>query len=1068
MKKKLLTIIVFYVISMGMLFAQVNITGKVTNISGEPIPGVNVIVKGTSTGTVTDVNGNYSLGNINADAVLQFSFLGMLTEEVTVGSQTEINVTLVDDLQSLEEVVVIGYGSVKRANLTGAVADIRADELEDLPTASLSEALVGKLPGIKINQSTGLPGSSKSITIRTSSSYGVATEDPIYVIDGVIYDKSNDGESQFSLLDASEVESISFLKDAAAAVYGARATGGVILVTTKRGKEGKAKINYSGSYGVSNPTQIPEMLSSSDLANMYNEILDLWGGGTIFDPYAEDEIAYFDSIGAYNWLDGLISPAHQTKHTLNVSGGTDRVKYYAGGSYYNETGIIDLTDYEKYGIRTNIEADITSNLKATLGLNYYYSYRIQPNYDGESSDGVLRDTYKFALTATPWIPPLIDGLPVANQTVFNPHGLFQSGSYKKGWGNNTNINAGLEYKIPFIDGLKVSINFNRYENNSRGKQFRQDFKLYEFPRFGSHWHIVNDTLPPNNERQVDNKEGLQESYQYNQSYQLNASISYTKKFGLHDINALLIYEQGEAHGNNFWTRRNTTAAIKGYDYLWAYNLTGYEDGSGANESGRLGFIGRFNYGYAQKYLLETTFRYEASQKFHPDERWGLFPAVSAGWVVSEEDFLNNMAFISFLKLRVSAGLVGNDNIGIEQWRSKYEADALGAIFGSASNEVITNALEARFGGIEYPSVTWQKSRSYNIGLDSRFINNTIKFGMDYYYRYTFDILDRRTNLPVTTGLTTGTRPPYENYGKMYAKGIELQLEYNNKIGSHFSYNIGGNFSWDKHMRLKVFQNPAVIGNWDDYLLNDPSNQPGWICLGIIRDEEHLNQIMQENPNYKGVRSVTSSGDTLIFAPEPGMLYYQDLRGESYVDSVTGLRMYEAPDGYIDGDDRTIIAKYTSPPYHYGFSLGASWKGISIDMTFSGEFGHNVFIEKDEQKTPNPLVGVSNVFAFWGDYWSDENTDASMPRPYRWGFADEQISTFWKLDGHTLILNNLKISYQIPLSLIQKYNISQLKISFSTKNLWTIINPYDYKDPRLGRAYDYPFMRTLNFGINVTL
>ncbi len=1053
--KRLFIIATLILLATGPVLAQITVKGRVVDNNNEVLPGATIIVKGTQQGFITDMDGNFTVNNVSKDDVLVISFIGMVTQEIIVGDQTQINVSLSPDTKQLDEVVIVGYGDVKRANLTGAVVDIKAAELEDIPVGDLSSALDGKMAGVKISSFTGKPGEASVLTIRTESTFGRVTEEALYVIDGVISDAS-----AFNLLDATEVESISILKDAAAAVYGARSAGGVVLVKTKRGMEGKPKFQYSGSYGIAQATKFPEMLSGEELATMYNEILDIYKlyGNRVSpgDYFAEDEIAYFDSIPGYNWIEELIKPATTAKHTLNVSGGGERVNYFIGGSYYKENGMTDMLEYARYSLRTNVEANVTKNLTASIGLNYAYHDKLEPNFSTDNS-GRLREIYKQALTAAPWVPVSIDGKPVNNFISNNPLALFESGSYKNSYGNNVGIRTELRYRVPYIKGLEAGFQFSRDEKNSRGKEYAQDYACYNFQTTGTHRHIVTNQPSSVNPFEVHgNEEGLYESTDYARNYQLNASIRYNKELGAHDLSGLLVYEQSENQSNRFWTSIRQSAAIDGYDYMWAYSIDdNWQNGNGAYESGNLGFIGRFNYGYAEKYLAEATFRYEASQRFHPDNRWGFFPAVSAGWVTSEEHFFrDNISFINFLKFRGSFGIVGNDNLpNAFTWTPTFTGDATGPIFG----DQLTNAIEARNGLVYIPSIRWQETNSYNIGMDMRIWESRFSISIDYYYRHTYGVFNRRTNIPAIVGLSSEQRPPEENYGEASAEGLEFELGYDGKAGS-FGYSFEGLFSWDKSRELKLFQNPAVEGSWKDDRYNDPSNQPGYIALGIMRTQEQLDEWMSKYPDY------TVDGEPL----QLGMIYYKDVRGEEYIDSVTGKIAYLPPDGTITGDDVTIIAKYTSAPYTYGFTLGFTWKGLRASGVFTGAFGHKVFISKDEQTTPDPSKEeINNVFSFWRDYWTEENTDAAFPRPYEYGLAGEN-STFWMRNGHTLQLSTLNISYNLPQSLSRKIGVPELRLYFSSRNLWTIINPFDHKDPSISRGYDYPLMRTFNFGINITL
>ncbi len=1047
---------------LGVLQASENVAIKGKVVSGEdeqPLPGVTVMVKGSSTGTITDVEGNYSM-MAPRGSVLVFSFIGYNSEEIAVGDQSTINVELVPDLKQLEEVIIVGYGEQKRANLTGSVAQISAEKIEDIPVGNISQALVGRLPGVKVGIQTGKPGEANPITIRTTSSYGAA-ETPLYVIDGIIF---NDNGEQLNRLDASEIESISFLKDGSAAVYGARAAGGVVLVTTKRGKKGKPKISYSTSLGIGNPTQMPEMMSPRAHAELLNENLhyqygkyhtyDLEAGQYIPHPeyqrrlradvdlFTEDELAALDTLN-YDWLDRLYKNAITQRHTLNVSGGSDNVRYFVGGSYFKETGNIETVSASRYSIRTNVDANVTKDLVLSVGLSINRGNKEEPYYSGETSPGKMGDFYKRLLTAPAWIPPTIydptsqRDLPVFLAGSWNPYGLLESNNYKSSTTNNTNLTGALEYNVPVIKGLQLKAQFSYNELSGRGRQFAQDYYGYNFRRVGQHKHIFTDELTASNPLQtIGNKESLYESANRDVSYQLNTSISYKRSFNDHNIEALLVYEQAENEGSSFNILKNG-ADVKGYDQLWAFKNDGMVAGSNANESGRLASIGRLNYNFKEKYLFETAFRYEASQVFHPDYAWGFFPSVSGGWIISEENFFRkNVSFMDFLKLRASVGRLGNSNVGAFQWKQSYGANTNGPIFGNT----FTNAIEAKNFGIFTPTITWQKTDFYNLGIDTRFFDNRVNVGIDAYYKNTYDILDKRNNLPETFG---SAKPPNENYGSMYAHGLEFQAGYTGNIGNDFQYSVGGNISWDYARRTKVYQNPAVLGRWDDYLINHPSNQTGYLAGGIIRTDEDLRMVLNMYDSINGL------------PVQKGMIWYHDIRGDNYS---------EGPDGKINEFDNAVIAEFTSPPYNYGFTLGASWKGLRLSGTFSGAFGHKVFIQKDEQAVPTM---DQNVFSFWGDYWTEDNPNAAMPRPYEYGHA-QQHSTFWRRDGHTLRLNNVNLSYALPSVLKDRYKLPQFRLYFTGTNMWTIINPFDHKDPSVARAYDYPMIRSYNFGINVTL
>ncbi len=1036
--KKIFTVLIFLTTLVGLANAQKTIEGVVKDFDGVPLPGVNVTIKGTTTGTITDLDGKYTIENVPQGSTLTYSFMGMLTEEMLIENQTNVDITLVEDLMSLEEVVVVGYGETKRANLTGSVTDMTTEEIADIPTSDLTSLLDGRLSGVKIETTTGLPGSTSTIQIRGNSSFG-ATESPLYVIDGIA---DTDG-TLFNSLDPTEIASISVLKDASAAVYGARAAGGVILVTTKKGKEGKPQINYSGSYGISNATQLPEMLSAYDQAEMLNYINanapKSYTGATKYDTYTDDELEAFKDMD-YSYLDDLWKNASNTRHTLNVSGGSENVHYFLSGSYYNEKGNIKGYNTDRYSFRSNIDAKITTNLTAKVNISASAKEREYPYYSGEEQSGVARSFFTKILTTPKWIPGEIDGLPVGNQyDTWQPYGLLQSGSYKNSRSFNTNLQGELEYQVPMVKGLSVGVSYNYSISNGKGKSYLQSYDLYYFETEGDYNHIITDELTSSTTT-LNNEESIYLSSDLSTGYQLDAYVAYSKTFGLHNISAKFVYEQIEDESSDFTAYRKG-AITQGVDQLWAYDADTEENTAGEEESGRLSYVGRLNYRYNDKYLLEGTFRYEASSFFNPDYAWGFFPSGSAGWIVSEENFFkDNISFINFMKIRGSVGLLGNDATSSNQWAVSYTGDVTGPIFGNK----LTNAIDTQNDALSTPTLTWQKTRFYDIGADWRFLNNQIDFAVDWYYKYTFDILAKRqAYLPMSVGILSS---PKENYGEMYATGFEIEATYHGKIGSDLKYDVGGHFSWDKRMKVVVDQSDAAIGRWDDQTKNAPDNQPGYICLGMIRTDEDL-EMVKEMMYYDG----TIDGDTLA----KGMLYYKDIRGEDYSDG---------PDGKIDENDMTTIAKHTTAPYHYSVNLGASWKGIDVGILFTGKFGHKAFVEKDEMTLPD---ASTNVFTWWNDYWTPENTDAAMPRPYQYGL-EAQKSTFWMRNGNTLRLKSLNVGYTPPSNFLTQHNLPKFRVYFSANNLWTIISPFDYKDPSVSRAYDYPMTRTYNFGVNLTL
>jgi TonB-linked SusC/RagA family outer membrane protein len=1045
--KKLLFIIVFIGLGIANIYAQLKISGQVIDVSGNPIPGANVVIKGTAKGTITDINGNYILEGVTSGNTLVFSFLGYQTQEVVVTDKTVINIKLTESITNLDDVVVIGYGSVKRANLTGSVTDISSKDIQDIPAANLSSALEGKLAGVRVNQVSGRPGATTSFQIRESSS-NKAAEEPLYVIDGIVRDKES-----FDMLDQNEVESISILKDASAAVYGVRSAGGVVLVQTKKGKEGKTKVNYSYSFGLTEPINITEMLSAYEHARMLNDGYDIEGRRKQDGyRYTEDELAYFrDSLpnGGYDWLKNAWKNATVNRHNINLSGGTDKISYFIGGNYYRETGNIENLYVNKYTIRSSITAEMTKWLSSSVEVSVGNKKTYIPLSPFDTQSDFLEGTFKALLQNPKWVPPVINGLPVkqGNMIANNPYSIWENGFYNQNESNTVNLTANATIKVPFIKGLSFKFQISQTKNHSYGKKYQGIAYGYSFMTDGGHDHIILVNTPTDSiiKEILSSKSLLEESAEQSIAYQYNSQMNFSRTFGKHDIEALLVAEISEANSNRVGWANDRTQNILGYDKEWAF-LENYTIlSTNRNVSGDMGYVGRLNYNYAQKYLTEFSFRYEASVKFPPQNRWGFFPSFLAAWVISEENFFkNNIKTINFLKLRGSAGILGNDaTLNDFQYILRYKPDVEKKyLFGSQPIISIIPQNDA----ISNEEITWQTTTSYNGGIDMRMFDSKISLSFDGFYKYTDKILDPfPTLIPTTVGLSVNNKVAY-NYGIVHAYGYEIELGYNNKTSFQLEYGIKGNFSWAEARKLKVAQSPGAVGKWYDELKNYKDNQPGAISSGIIRDKDELNDIMMDNPNY----TINN------LKPELGMLNYVDIRGTDGT---------EGPNGNFNFaiiEDRTVIAKHTSPTYYYGSTLFASWKGLKIETTLSGKFGNKVFFDKEAMALP---TATTNVPAFWSDHWTADNPDAAYPRAYNYGLVSN-YSTFWMRDGHILRLTDLNVSYILPASWAKKIDISQFRLFFTTKYLFTFLNPLPYKDADLSRYNSYPMTRSYNLGINL--
>lgn len=997
------------------------IKGVVNDPAGTPIIGANIRVKGTTVGTISDVDGNFILEVDGNAQQLEVSYIGYKTQDILLKGKKEFTIVLKEDTETLDEVVVVGYGTQKKVNLTGSVASLDSKKIADVPASNLTTLLSGRLSGVNITQTAGKPGGGSSLSIRAEGTWNSSA--PLYVIDGVVRDKF-----AFDGLDASDVENISVLKDgASAAIYGSRAANGVVLVTTKKGKQGKPTINYTGSVGISDATKIPETFNAYEQAVYTNEAYRnalIPEGDSRY--YTEDELQYFKEH-PYNWIDIAWKSPIVTRHALSVNGGTDRVRYYIGGNYYYETGSFDNLDFKKYSIRSNVEANLTKDFMVSLAVNMdsrkdhkpYWTY----DYDSDTMSNLYNGLLRRGLFA-----PYIDGKPNGTFIAWHPLEVING---KTGYNNkqysNYEINVGLKYDVPFVKGLSLKLSYNRYERHTFIKQFNRPYPLYVFNTTGTNNHI-----PTNEVKEVkvrDDGDFLYEKYNRDHSYQLNAMITYNRTFGKHDINALFVYEQAESTNDWLDGQRNyfISSAI---DQIFAGSSDPKNssfNGSGS-ESGRLSYVGRLGYTYANKYLLEASFRYDGSVNFAPGHRWGFFPSVSAGWRISEEDFFKkHVSFIDYLKFRGSVGLLGNDAVGGWQWMQRYKLGS-GAYFGSLSDGVYADV-------IPNINITWEKSMDVDYGFDMQVLQNRLSLSAGGFYKHTYDILGNRlASLPTTFG---GTMPA-ENYAKIDTKGFEIEASYKDRIGRDFEYYVGANLGYAVNKLIEKDE-AENLRAYKSELGYNTDRAMGYVATDIIRTQEDLDALPE--------------GYTIFGKkPELGMLNYKDIRG---ADS-------DEPDGKIDSNDQEWVIQHTTPPINYGFSLGAAWKGLSVDLLFQGVAGAERFYDKRTE-----YEGMEeSAFAFRGDYWTPENTDAKYPRA-GWDNGASEASTFWIQNTSFLRLKNLNISYSLPQNVISKAGFSQVKLFLMGTNLFLLQDKIKAYDPENSSIMNYPLMRSYSFGVNVT-
>ena len=1001
----------------SILVQQKTISGKITDKNGAPLPGVSILEKGTNNGTQTDFDGKFSLKLKNEKAILIASYIGFKTFEEEVGSRSTIDITLQEDTQSLNEVVVVGYGAQKKQNLTGSVATIKSDQLTLTPVASTSNLLAGRLPGLVSKQESGLPGGdSAALNIR---GFGA----PLVIVDGI--------QSDFNNIDANEIESISILKDAAAAVYGARAGNGVILVTTKRGTNDKPKITFQSSTTFQGVLDLPKMASSGQMAELWREAHLNAGNPESTARFTAAEVQkFYDgtdpdypntdwySIVARDW-----SP--QNQHNISLRGGSEKIKYYGFLGYLDQQSLFKLNggEYKRYNVRSNIDAKITDNLSMQLDLASIVENRDFPWRGDEKLFSVWEEYWN---TEPFWSAKLPDAdkLPYGGSggaIGFHYTTNSKLSGYKKTDSQNIKGTIALKYDFKSIDGLSAKVFAN----------YNQNYIFYKnFNWLASSWsyNYSNNTYT---QRTVANQPSLTHRDSKDRNITTQLSLNYDHTFGEnHQVSALALYESIDSSNDFIQARRlgyNTTAI----DYLFAGGLTNQSTDGSAGEMGRQSLIGRVNYGFKSKYLFEGTIRVDESAKFDAENRRGYFPSVSAAWRISEENFLkNNFSALDNLKLRLSFSETGRDDVANFAYLSGYQfGDSY--LFGSNASTGYVST------GIANPTLTWESMTTYNAGLDFGFFKDKVYGNLDVFYRDRQGIPGQRvTSLPDTFGANL----PVENLNSINTRGFEFNLGTRGQIDD-FKWDVSGNLSWNRS-KWGHFDEPDYAdidekrlkqktGRWTDISY-------GYQADGVFTSQDEINAL---DFVYN-----SSNGNSAI---KPG-----DVRFKEYV-----------KDGLLDWRDQVVIGKGTTPNWMGGLNANFKYKNFDLSMLFQGAFGFYNQIKLRWGNNYSTLI--------YNERWTPENNHSDVLIPRLGGSATNDLgSDFYYKKADYIRLKTFSIGYSLPKSLLEKINIESLRLYGAATNLFTLskLTKYDI-DPEAPSGYGgyyYPQMRTVTFGLNLSL
>ncbi|HSI74507.1 MAG TPA: TonB-dependent receptor [Lunatimonas sp.] len=987
------------------IIVDVTVSGTVMDSNGDPIPGVTVFVPGTTSGTATDMDGKYSIV-VPEGSSLVFSFIGFESQTVQVGNQTTIDVTLEQSAQALDEVIVMGYGTAKKSELTNAVVQASGDEIKKSSAVSLSNALSGRLAGLYVNQRSAVPGfDDAQILVRGFNT--TRNNSALIVIDGV----ANADPDGLNRLDPNDIESISVLKDASAAIYGAQSAGGVILVTTKRGQTGKPTFNFTSSQLFQSPTMKVQSANVFDYMDVLNRNRALEGAGPEF-PDALIESFRNGNRRAEDWWDALVDPpASISRQSLTMRGGSDRVRYFTSVGMVNQGGIMradDITKLKQYNVRANLDVTVTDDLEVGVDISYRQKFTQSPQ-GGSGAIGAFAST-------SPLQEAYIGGdfrYPGEGWSHLNPAARLLSPGYRRNTTDVANGTFRFKYNVPFVAGLSVDGFASIVKTFNYNKSFDYVWDYYER---NSEGNIVKRTS-----RTVEDI-GLREDFSQSTMATLNTKIVYEKTIKTdHKISAFVAYEQMTYDDNFFWAQRLGFDSPQ-IDQLFAgsENRAQWNNSGGASQNARQNYFGRMTYDFKEKYLFGFNFRYDGSPIFPKETRWGFFPGLSAGWVVSNEAFMSDNV-ISNMKLRASWGKLGNDRVDPFQYIGRFGYGP-GWVVNGADVRGITALTTPN------PNITWEVSESTDIGLELGFLEDRLTLETDIYRTYTTNILGRRqASIPGYTGLIL----PDENIGEMKSHGIEFQLGFRENIGQ-VNYRISANYSFNDN-EIIFFDEVPQAEPYQKLEGRRIGSELVYHAIGIYRTQEDL--------------------DTYVSYPNAtlGSLIFEDLNS----------------DGVIDGNDRYRYNVNPFPRSQFGMTIGFDYKNFDLTMLLQGQDGGKFRLDNgfNTGANGNGLAYVAN------NTYDLENRDATLPRIRPVGFA-AQNNDFWYHNATWVRFKSAEFGYNLPRELTSRIGISGLRVYLSGENLFMIYNNlarFGAGDPEFlsGKGGTYPNMRTLGFGLNLS-
>ncbi|MFT3824359.1 MAG: TonB-dependent receptor [Chitinophagaceae bacterium] len=1039
-------------------FAQTKtVSGSVSTTKGQPLAGASVFIKGSVQGTVSGDDGKFTLPVAEAKVTLEISMTGYATAIVVAEAGKPVVVKLSESQKDMEEVVVVAYGKQKKANVVGSVAQISGEELKKAPAMNVTNMLAGRLPGLVSLQQSGRPGADDAtLRIRGLSTYGSAAA-PLIIIDNV-------QRASFSNLDPNEIESITLLKDAVStAVYGLQAANGIILITTKRGKNQKPVISYDGAFTSNSNTRFPKFLNGPDYMQWYNKGIEMdndylahTDGNPVPTVYTQEQIDAVRNgtntnplLGNTDWIGMLVdNRAVSQQHSITVRGGSDKVRYFTSVGYLDQEGVVKSTNFKRYNARTNVDAQLNEFISVAVDLSARQQLSNTPGISPDNT--AYMNPFYQAVRMLPNMPLYApNGLPTAHYAGagwVNPIAAVEKSGYQKGETNVFLGNMTINAKIPWVKGLEAKLLVAYDKTSTENKGWVTPYQLMGRQRdqvTGDYTLIAN---PPGI-----TKTTLRQSYNQNNRRTFQPSITYNNRFGDHSVTALALYEWSSYRTNLFSTGASNFALtdLQEIDFGSTATADFISPTGSSNVDARAGYVVRVNYGYKDKYLLEVANRWDASVKFAKANRWDMFPAVGLGWIVSKENFFDKLSgTVDFLKIKGSFGRLGNDGnvaVGSFPYMQTFQLTSAPVVVigGQPVSALYT-------GAIPNVNVKWETSKTANVGFESVLWHGLLGIDFEWFYKITSDILNDPSALYASS--LGGYNPSSINYGQMSNRGFDLQIKHNNKIGK-LQYGVTANVNWARNKILR-FNESDGLPQWQRKVGHPAGTKMGFVVDGMY-------QTWAEASN-----GISPSGGFIA----PGFFKYKDLNGDGRLTRT---------------DDMTYVGRSNLPELMYGLNIDLKYGGFDFSALFQGAALCNVSLAGTyegssgtsgvDDNTPftKPFYNYGNSPYFLVENaWTPDNPNAAYPRlsSYKASLTahNAHSNSGWIRDGSYVRLKSMQIGYTLPSKWMQTAKIQQLRVYVSGFNLftWDKLKYIDPEMPNVNNGF-YPQQRMFSGGVNLT-